>query len=384
MSETRHVPVPVRCMLWGRAAGRCEFSGCNKPVSFHSETNETVNLADIAHVIGFSADGPRGEEDISKELAKDISNLMLLCKECHRTIDTNKANYPVDRLRNMKASHERRIEIVTGIIESKRSHILLYGANVGNHASPLSYQKAANAMLPDWYPAETTPIAIGMVNSSFRDHTREFWRIESMQLRNMVSQHVRPRLASGNIEHLSVFAFAPQPLATLLGFLLSDIPVAEVYQLHREPADWKWQGHPAGFDYIVDEPASLSGPPALVLALSATITDDRVMSVLKDGATIWRVTVPEPHNDFLKSRQQLGRFRELMRPLMDRIKARHGQNAALHVFPAAPIAIAVELGRIIMPKADLPLRLYDENQQLGGFVHALDIDARPTSKGSAS
>jgi hypothetical protein len=371
-------------MLWGRAAGRCEISGCNEPVSFHSKTKETANLAEAAHIIGFSTDGPRGEEDLSEELARDISNLMLLCKECHKTVDTNKANYPVELLSKMKMVHERRVEIVTGIADNKQSYMLLYGANVGDHSFPLSYQKAACAMLPDYYPADTTPIALGMVNSSFRDRDGDFWRIESTQLRSMVAQHVRPRLANGTIEHLSVFAFAPQPLAILLGFLLSDIPTAEVYQLHREPPDWKWQDHPAGFDYVVDEPQVMSGPPALVLALSATITDDRVISVVKDGATIWRVTIPDPHNDFLKSRQQLRQFRERMRLLMDQIKARHGQDAVLHVFPAVPVAIAVEMGRIIMPKADLPLRLYDENRRMGGFVHALDLDARPDSEGGAS
>ena len=384
MSVSRDIPIPVRCLLWGRAAGRCEFSGCNRAVSFHSKTKETANLAEAAHIIGFSVDGPRGEADLSEELAKDVSNLMLLCKECHKIIDANKASYTVELLRKMKTAHERRIEIVTGIADNKQSHVLLYGANVGDHTSPLSYQKAACAMLPDWYPADTTPIAIGMVNSSFRDWDTDFWRIESAQLRSMVAQQVRPRLATGNIEHLSVFAFAPQPLAILLGFLLSDIPTAEVYQLHREPPDWKWQDHPAGFDYVVDEPQAIPGPPALVLALSATITDDRVISVLKGGATIWRVTISEPHNDFLKSRQQLRRFRERMRPLMDRIKARHGQNAVLHVFPAVPLAIAVELGRIIMSKADLPLRLYDENRRLGGFVHALDLDVRLDLEGGAS
>lgn len=373
MSDDRYIPVPIRCMLWGRAAGRCEFSGCNKPVSFHAQTKETANLAQAAHIIGFSPDGPRGENDLSEPLSKDITNLMLLCGECHKTIDTNKASYPVDLLRQMKLAHEQRIDRVAGIAPNKQSHILLYGANVGEHASPLTYPLAASAIMPEWYPAENAPIALGMVNSSFRDRDGEFWQIESAQLRNMVSQRIRPRLATGEIKHLSVFAFAPQPLATLLGFLLSDIPSAETYQLHREPPDWRWQANPTAFQYIVTEPADTSHAPALVLALSATITDDRITSVLKDGATVWRVTIPTPNNDYLKSRTQLRQFRETIRPLLDRIKARHGHGACLHVFPAVPLAIAVELGRVLMPKADLPLRIYDENRNLGGFVHAIDI-----------
>ena len=60
---------------------------------------------------------------------------------------------------------------------------------------------------------------------------------------------------------------------------------------------------------------------------------------------------------------------------MDRIKLRHGQKAVVHVFPAMPAALAVDLGRIIMPKADLPLHIYDENMARGGVVSALELRA---------
>jgi allophanate hydrolase subunit 2 len=38
-----------------------------------------------------------------------------------------------------------------------------------------------------------------------------------------------------------------------------------------------------------------------------------------------------------------------------------------------PVSAAVELGRVWMPKADLPLVIYDQNTSLGGFVKALEI-----------
>jgi len=260
----------------------------------------------------------------------------------------------------------------TAIGPDKQSHVLLYGANIGLHRSLQTFAKAAEAMLPDRYPAEPHPLTLGMINSSFTDRDEAFWQIESAHLRNMVAQQVQPRLAQGSISHLSIFALAPQPLLMLLGFLLSDIPAAEVYQLHREPPDWRWQEHPTGYRFVIEEPAQISGAPALVLSLSATITDERIRAVLTDP-TIWRVTVPSPNNDFLKSKEQDREFRAQLRPLMDRIKLRHGEKAVIHVFPTMPVALAVDLGRIIMPKADLPLRIYDENKAGGGFVYALEL-----------
>lgn len=374
MAKSRYIPDHVRCMLWGRAAGRCEFAGCNQPVSWHHETKETVNIAEAAHIIGFSEDGPRGEGELSEELARDISNLMLLCRNCHSAIDNSRYQFTVELLRKMKREHEERIELVASIDPERKSTILLYGANVGEQNSPLTYEKAVRAMLPNWYPAERTPIQLGLTNSSLRDHNPDFWQIEARQLRSMIDQRVRPRLADRSITHLSLFGFAPQPLLMLLGFLLSDIPTAETYQLHREPPDWKWQEDSGRFELIVDRPTGIAGDVALVLSLSATIVDERVHEVINEGIPIWRIKTLEPHNDFLKSQNQLRIFREMARKTLDQIKKSHGDHAVIHVFPAVPVAVAVDFGRIIMPKADLPLRIYDENKISGGFVNALDLD----------
>jgi len=355
---------------------------CNTPVSCHPQTKQDVNLGEAAHIIGFSEDGPRGESELSEELARDVNNLMLLCRPCHKTVDTRKTDYSVDRLRTIKDAHENRVARVTGIGQDRGSEILLYGANVGDHSSLVSYRTTAPALTAEErYPASTTPLALGMVNSSFRDGSSDFWNIEARHLRRMVREQVYPRLRNGDVSHLAVFALAPQPLLTLLGYLLCDVNYeARVYQLHREPPGWAWQDHPDGFEYIIEEPSAGDGEPALVLALSATVADERVVAALGGDARIWRVTIPEPHNDFLKSPQQLRQFRELIRPLLDRIKSRVGQGRVLHVFPAAPVSVAVELGRVLQPKADVPLRLYDQNNNLGGFVPALDINTPTTGE----
>jgi hypothetical protein len=39
-----------------------------------------------------------------------------------------------------------------------------------------------------------------------------------------------------------------------------------------------------------------------------------------------------------------------------------------------PIATAIELGRSWMPKADMPLIIYDENKSRTGFYKTIEID----------
>ncbi len=372
MSVT-YIPERIKLQLWGKTAGRCEYEGCNQALWLDSLTKVEFNSAYLAHIIADRPDGPRGDPVLSEQLKRDPANLMLLCDVHHRLIDhEDVAGHSVERLRWMKASHEARIELLSGIGPDKQSHVLLYGANIGAHSSNISLAKAAEAMVPDWYPAESRAIELGFANSSFTDRDPAFWELEAVHLRRLITQQVRSRLSNGLVNHLSIFALAPQPLLALLGYLLSDIPAAEVYQLHREPPNWKWREHSEANGFVIEEPETIAGEPALIISLSATINDSRVESVL-ENPTLWKLLHPKPHNDILQSKEQARAFRSAVRRMMDRIKARHGQGATIHVFPAMPVALAVDLGRVIMPKADLPIWLYDENRSQGGFSKAVEL-----------
>jgi len=170
-----------------------------------------------------------------------------------------------------------------------------------------------------------------------------------------------------------VFALAPQPLLIELGRLLCDILPADVYQRHREPTGWRWPIDGAPIRYRVRKPEKASGPVALVLALSATVIDERITSVLGEDAAIWSITAEQPHNDIMRCRADLGEFRRLVRVLLNDIKAAHGEHTVIHIFPVLPVSAAVELGRVWMPKADLPLVIYDQNRTLRGFVRTIQI-----------
>lgn len=372
---SRDIKRHVESMLWGRAAGRCEFAGCNRVLSRSSVTQEQVNVAQKAHIYAFSPGGSRGHEDVPGEALNLAENLMLVCHECHRKIDQfgDGGRYTARLLQEWKAAHEQRVELVTGIDAGRRSHVLFYGANVGVHSSPFVFNEAAGAMFPGRYPAEGRAIALGVIDSTVQDKTPEYWASEANGLVAQFRSRVGERLSRREIDHLSVFALAPQPLLVLLGTLLGDIVPADVYQRHREPPTWCWPSSASPLAFKVERPATFDGPPALVLGLSATVTRDRVESVLGSGVRVWNVSVPGPHNDLIRSREHLSQFRALLRQLFDEIKAAHGQTTTLHVFPVGSVSFAVELGRARMPKADMPWCIYDQNNERGGFVATINI-----------
>ena len=135
---TRHIPVTIQTELWGRAAGRCEFAGCNKPLWKSSVTSERVNIAQKAHIYSFSEGGPRGNDGIPPEDLNSIDNLILVCHECHEKIDAvlDGGRYPAALLQQMKREHERRIELSPGSIRPGRATCSSMGPTSGSILRP--------------------------------------------------------------------------------------------------------------------------------------------------------------------------------------------------------------------------------------------------------
>jgi len=372
MPKRPTIPKKTVIELWTLFGGRCGYEGCNKALWQDDLTLAKMNKAYIAHIYGVEPGSARYDSVQSPLLAKDISNLMLMCDEHHRLIDhEGKDDHPVPRLQAMKHAHEERIKLLTSISPDKKSYIIFYEANIGQQSPMVNWDKAAIAMVPNRYPAEKPPIELGVWNSSFRDHEDIYWETEREQLNRKFNEAIKPRLQ--DMPHISIFAFAPQPLLIELGRLFSDIPAAEIYQLHREPPDWVWQDHPERFEYNITGPETKSDIVALNLSLSATIDNNRITDIIGTDTSIWTVSIDKPNNDFLKSREQLLLFRQTFRGLMDKIKSTHGQNTILHVFPAVPVSIAVEIGRCWMPKADMPMIIYEQNRKNGGFYKVFEI-----------
>jgi len=375
--RTRDIIHAVQNLLWGRAAGRCQFDNCNRLLSRVTATQETRNLAEKAHIYAFSPGGPRADDAWPKELLNDIENLLLVCHDCHVTIDRGDGpeRYTAAALMEMKRRHETRIEIATGIAPNLSSHVLTYGTFVGAHQALPSFDDAAAALFPARFPASKSIIELGSRTGSQRDRDDAFWTEQRRDLAYQFDRQVRTPIERDDIKHLSVFALAPQPLLIQLGVLLGDITPADTFQRHREPPGWTWPAEAASVPFSDPVPDPTGEIPALVLAVSGTINHDRIIRVLGDDASVWTITVPKPHNDVVRIRGMLSDFRQRVRAMLDRIKAQHGQTMPIHVFPALPVSLAVEFGRARMPKADAPWVLYDEQQSRGGFVRAFNLNA---------
>jgi hypothetical protein len=376
MSKTK-IPEKTKIILWGLAAGRCQYDGCNEKLYEDPLTKAKFNQAYIAHIIADSyPKGPRSHSILSEKLKKDLSNLMLLCDRHHRLIDIeDEAGHSVDRLTKMKKLHEDRITLLTEIKEEKRSNVVMYGANIGKHDSSLNLNCTQEGLIPFRFPAEANCIELSLKNSSSEDHDINFWQSEVNNLEKLFERKLTHFRAERPIKHYSIFGFAPQPLLIKLGTLLGDIYPADVYQLKKEPVfTWSWlEDDTSTVIYEVKRPTTKTNLVALKFSLSATISDERITKVLGNDCSIWELTINNPHNDFIRRKEHLSDFRTSVRKLLDDIKLFHGEDVQIHVFPVMALSTAIELGRVWNPKSQLPLVLYDQNWKNGGFTKAFEI-----------
>lgn len=367
------VPWKIRILLWGKAAGRCEYEGCNEPLYYDPLTKAEFNIAYVAHIIADRPRGPRGDKEKSRRLRKDLNNLMLLCDKHHRLIDIEDVKgHPVERLQVMKKNHEERIKLQTQVHEEMESHIVLYGANIGKHNVPLRRDKAAMAMLPNHYPTERV-IELSLKNCKFRDDEEPFWSLQRENLLRQFNAKVVDTLEDHRVKHYSIFAIAPQPLLFELGHLFSDIPDSIIYQWHRELKTWAWQGDKGNINFRILEPKTKKkrSDVALILSLSATINDSEIKEILGKDTTIWQMTIERPNYYFIKSPEHLEEFGMEFTQLLNRIKTEHGNDTLLHVFPATPASVAIKMGCSWKEHANLRLRVYNKTDRR--FVEALDF-----------
>lgn len=375
------VPQKVQSALWARAAGRCEYRGCNKSLVGDLIAGKEDGLYGfIAHIVADSPGGPRGDPVRSPLLAKSLDNLMLMCATHHKLIDVDAPDdHPEAVLLAMKDAHEARVETNAGIDEERASHVLRFGATIGGNEALVSTQAIFSAMPPDRHPASRQTIDLELVGSTYRDNEPEYWQLQRRNLLQLFRERVGGRIERQEITHLSVFALAPQPLLIELGRLLYEIVPTTVHQRHREPPTWKWQRDSPVLEFIASEPpAGADGPVALKLAVSATVTDDRIERALGPDAAVWSIVVAEPGTDVVRQPEDLAAYRSVLRRMYDAIKARHGEGTVIHLFPILPVSLAVETGRVWMPKADLEMLIYDQNREQG-FVPTIRIgDAAST------
>ena len=104
------------------------------------------------------------------------------------------------------------------------------------------------------------------------------------------------------------------------------------------------------------------------------MTHDRIQKALGENTSIWEITISgTPNNDFLKTETLLSEFRRTVRSAFDKNQIFIMVVRNYTFFPAMPVSASVELGRVWMPKVDMPMAIYDANKLKNDFYKTITI-----------
>ncbi len=221
----------TKLLVWGRAAGRCQFKNCQKTLDHDLIAGKAeINAAYLAHVVASSPKGPRGHPTRSHQLSDDASNIMLMCDVHHRIIDGKRTwqDFPEGLLLQWKREHEEWVDLLRLADQADEIAKRWWQALIGHNETAVPFDDCVSAIMPDRTPAERRSIEIKVRGMHFQDSEESYWNVQPETLRHGVSQNVRGRFESGDIRHLSIFGLAPIPLLMELGRLVSDISDVDV------------------------------------------------------------------------------------------------------------------------------------------------------------
>ncbi len=339
------IPAAVKRELWIKSGGRCEFCGCNKYLYKDGVTQQPRNLANIAHIVSWTATGPRGNAD-SERLATDISNLMLTCSEHNNLIDDPAYvnQYPIELLQQYKREHEDRIYRVTGLGQDYGVRVIKMWSKIQNQVPSISDRDIVDAVKP-YYPME------GEINI-------DLTQIEDVeQAKTIIKRIIDLHILSGKKQQkYSLFCISKIPYACYLGYVLGNKANIDTFQFFRDRQNWKWSDEEqGGFRVITPSKISEHSEINILIEVSGMIDEKLV-----PNTSSYHIQAETPGFLFLQSKKQVVEFQIKFRDLLSKIREIYGEDVRINIIPAIPNPIAFEIGRTIMKNIDPTIVLYDK------------------------
>lgn len=95
----------TRKVLWGKSGNKCSI--CKNDLTDNVGTNsQHTIIGEECHIVSPKVNGPRHNSSYPKHKLNSYENLILLCLKHHKIIDDNADQFPIDKLKEMKAKHE--------------------------------------------------------------------------------------------------------------------------------------------------------------------------------------------------------------------------------------------------------------------------------------
>lgn len=367
--------------LWVKAGGRCEI--CNKYLLEDELTTTPINLAERAHNVGISGGkrSARSNNDLDFEERNNEENLLLLCRDHHKLIDTYSEKYPVELLHEIKLEHEKIIKFLTGMTDDKKSVVLRMMNDIRGSSILISNEEVRETLYkcdnryPEFILKHENNIEINLKNLP-EPVSNSYWKMGKHIIDDVVTRQINPLVNEKILKRLSIFALARIPLLIYLGFKLGDKIPVDIYQKQRNiNEDWIWDKNskPIEFKYKRINVNKNFNRFALILSLSGKISKKQLPINLEDSFNIYEISPIKilPNRSIIKNKKTLNNFRNALEIVLRKIENECYQYSDLFIFPAIPISASIVLGREFLKGITPNITIFDLEK--GKFIKTYKI-----------
>lgn len=88
--------------LYAKSANQCAYPGCRAPIII-----DHVQVGEMCHIRARCKKGPRYDPTLTPKQRDDFPNLLLLCRTCHKLVDSEPGKYTPELLTDIKRRHEQ-------------------------------------------------------------------------------------------------------------------------------------------------------------------------------------------------------------------------------------------------------------------------------------
>ncbi|MFJ7812971.1 SAVED domain-containing protein [Pseudomonas asiatica] len=364
----------VKRLVWTRSAGHCELCGLDLTQDFR--VGASMNWAEVAHILPASPKGPRGGPECDSALAQiltnDVSNLMLLCPNCHEKIDRDDEGYPEKDLSSLHEAYIERIRLAATAPDAGRAVALIVLSQHHATHNDISERELLTAMSAEGLVAFGPVVKHIFAAPGPRGRDNLYWQSIKDDVQFAIEKQLRLRGGSfGDIPALAIVGIADIPALMVLGQSLGDRFNRYLFSSSREHR-LKWpdlKAEPPEFTITLPPPSN--GPIALVLSISAEIPSRDIFKALPN-ARIATLTIKEPSYAMVRNRRVIHAFRDALQIQISQLEAQTLEE--IHVFAAIPAAFAIEFGALLTTQHQHSYAVYDRDKtEENGFQRILNL-----------
>jgi len=102
--------------LFAASAGYCQNPACPNEL-FVDAAGKFITIAELAHVFAANDLGPRANPNLSQEERGAFENLVVLCANCHTTVDKAPEAFPDSTMLRWKREHANKLQGLFGAVK---------------------------------------------------------------------------------------------------------------------------------------------------------------------------------------------------------------------------------------------------------------------------